>query len=196
MANFSVAIASLTSDDTNLLQRSPCARSPNFRITSWLCTLISHYGTCISRNNAVKRRSWVKCGGERAIVPRVSLLFRCYSDPKTTTPKHRLHHSRHVRRTAIPSGMKLKSCLFLCVYDRTVRFDGTEYAGASKLARKCVLCCSGKLFLGMKSFIIGHLGVPCIAEPCEQLSFTLTAATLLDAIDFVYSSLLTPSALY
>lgn len=139
----------------------------------------------------------MKCGGERAIVPRVSLLFRCYSDPKTTTPKHRLHHSRHVRRTAIPFRMKLESCLFLCV--PMIGLSGLMVPSMlepQKLARKCVLCCSGKLFLGMKSFMIGHLGVPCIAEPCEQLSFTLTAVTLLDAIDFVYSSLLTPSALY
>lgn len=71
--------------------------------------LVSHVST------VVKRRPSAEGGGEQVVAPRVSSLFRCYSDPKTTTSKPRLHHSRHFKRRAIPSRKLLGYCTFLCV---------------------------------------------------------------------------------
>lgn len=79
----------------------------------------------------------------------------------------------------------------LCTCCRNVPLDGTEYVGASVLAIDYVLYCSGKPYSDSMSFMIGHLELPCRGKPFERLSFTFTAISLLDAMAFLYSSLLT-----
>lgn len=61
--------------------------------------------------------------GERATMPSVSSLFRCYSKPKTTIFELRLYFIRPSKRTVIPSESTSGQCEFFVysLIDRPAR---------------------------------------------------------------------------
>lgn len=129
------------------------------------------------------------CRGVKSQIA-IQILFRPENDnttmsPSPHSPSQKISNpfSKNVGTFSVP----------LCTCGQTVQDDGTEYAAASKLAIESVLRCSGKLRSGTESSMIGRLELPYRGEPFEPLSFTLTAFPLLDAIECLYSSLLTLS---